>query len=105
MRLAFLGTGAATSRDRFNSSVAVDGRLLLDAGAPLLVNLTRTGIEPDGIGCILLSHCHGDHFVGLGTFLIDRVLGGVRVCCWSVHRKPSSVSTLFAVRPEATAGG
>lgn len=75
MRLAFLGTGAATSRDRFNSSVAVDGRLLLDAGAPLLVNLTRTGIEPDGIGCILLSHCHGDHFVGLGTFLIDRVLG------------------------------
>jgi ribonuclease BN (tRNA processing enzyme) len=74
MRLTFLGTGAATSRDRFNSSLAVDDRLLLDAGAPLLVHLTRAGIEPDGIGCILLSHCHGDHFIGIGTFLINRVL-------------------------------
>jgi ribonuclease BN (tRNA processing enzyme) len=74
MRVAFLGTGAATSRDRFNSSVALDDRLVLDAGAPLLVNLSRVGIDPDGIRYVLLSHCHGDHFLGLGTFLIGRVL-------------------------------
>jgi ribonuclease BN (tRNA processing enzyme) len=62
MRLTFLGTGGATARGRFNSAVAVDERL------------SRAGIDPDGIRCLLLSHCHGDHFVGLGTFLIDRVL-------------------------------
>lgn len=74
MQLRFLGTGGATAHARFNSAVAVDSRLLLDAGAPLIVTLTQAGIEPDGIRYVLLSHCHGDHFAGLGSFLIDRVL-------------------------------
>ena len=41
-----------------------------------MVNLPRAGIDPDDIRCLLLSHCHGDHFVGLGTFLMERVLAG-----------------------------
>jgi ribonuclease BN (tRNA processing enzyme) len=74
VRLAFLGTGASTARSRHNSGVAVDDRLLLDGGAPLLVHLTRAGIETDQIRCVLITHCHGDHIVGLGGFLIARVL-------------------------------
>jgi ribonuclease BN (tRNA processing enzyme) len=74
MRLTFLGTGASTSTARHNSAVALDGRLLLDGGAPLLVQLARAGLAPDRIETVLITHGHGDHIIGLGTFLIDRVL-------------------------------
>ena len=76
MRLTFLGTGAAPSQSRFNCAIAVDDRLLLDGGAPLLVNLPRAGIDADHVQCVLISHCHGDHFHGLGPFLMSRVLQG-----------------------------
>ena len=39
MRVTFLGTGGSTTRGRFNCAIAVDDRLLLDAGAPLMVKL------------------------------------------------------------------
>ena len=49
MRLAFLGTGAAFSLERYNGAVVVNGRLLLDGGAPLLPHMHRCGIDPGAI--------------------------------------------------------
>lgn len=72
MRLAFLGTGSAFSLERYNGAVVVDGRLLLDAGAPLLPHMHRLGIDPAGIEAIFLSHVHGDHVLGLPPFLLYR---------------------------------
>lgn len=72
MRLAFLGTGAAFSQERYNGAFVVDGRLLLDAGAPLLPHLHRLGIDPSGLDAVLLTHFHGDHVLGLPPFLLHR---------------------------------
>lgn len=72
MRLAFLGTGSAFSLQRYNGSVAVDGRLLLDAGAPLLPHLHRVGIDPGAIEAVFLTHFHGDHVLGLPPFVLHR---------------------------------
>lgn len=76
MHLTFLGTGSSCSRSRLNVCTVINGRLLLDAGAPLLTQLTRAGIEPDDIDTVLVSHCHGDHILGMATLLIGRVIDG-----------------------------
>jgi ribonuclease Z len=72
VKLAFLGTGAAFSLERYNGAVVVDDHLLLDAGAPVLRHLHRLGIDPQRIDAIFLTHFHGDHGLGLPTFLLYR---------------------------------
>jgi ribonuclease BN (tRNA processing enzyme) len=72
MRLAFLGTGAAFSLDRYNGAVVVDGRILLDGGAPLLPHMRRLGIDPGAIEVVFLTHFHGDHVLGLPPFILYR---------------------------------
>jgi ribonuclease BN (tRNA processing enzyme) len=72
VRLAFLGTGAAFSRERYNGAFVVDGRLLMDAGAPVLPHLHKLGIDPSAIDAVLLTHFHGDHILGLPPFLLHR---------------------------------
>jgi ribonuclease BN (tRNA processing enzyme) len=72
MKIAFLGTGSAFSLERYNGAVVVDDRLLLDAGAPLLPHMHRLGIDPAGIEALFLSHFHGDHVLGLPTFVLYR---------------------------------
>jgi ribonuclease BN (tRNA processing enzyme) len=73
MRLAFLGTGAAFSPERYNGAVVVNGRLLLDGGAPLLPHMHRCGIDPGAIDAVFLTHFHGDHTLGLPTFVLYRI--------------------------------
>jgi ribonuclease BN (tRNA processing enzyme) len=72
MKIAFLGTGSAFSLERYNGAVVVDGRLLLDGGAPLLPHMHRLGIDPGAIEALFLTHFHGDHVLGLPTFLLYR---------------------------------
>jgi ribonuclease BN (tRNA processing enzyme) len=72
VRLAFLGTGSAFSLERYNGAVVVDGRLLLDGGAPLLPNMHRLGLDPGAIEAIFLTHFHGDHVLGLPAFVLYR---------------------------------
>jgi ribonuclease BN (tRNA processing enzyme) len=72
MKLAFLGSGAAFSLERYNGAVVVEDRFLLDAGAPLLPHMHRLGIDPGGIEAVLLTHLHGDHILGLPTFVLYR---------------------------------
>src|SRR5262249_61263953 len=72
MKIAFLGTGAAFALERYNGAVVVDGRLLLDGGAPLLPHMHRLGIDPGAIEAVFLTHFHGDHVLGLPPFLFYR---------------------------------
>ena len=72
MKLAFLGTGSAFSLERHNGAVVVDGRFLLDAGAPLLPHMAKLGIDPGAIEALFLTHFHGDHILGLPTFMLHR---------------------------------
>jgi ribonuclease BN (tRNA processing enzyme) len=53
--------------------VVVDGRVLLDGGAPLLPHLHRLGIDPGDIEVVFLTHFHGDHILGLPPFILHRV--------------------------------
>ncbi|HVB76596.1 MAG TPA: ribonuclease Z [Candidatus Nitrosotalea sp.] len=72
MKLAFLGTGAAFSSERYNCAVVVNDHILLDAGAPLLPHMHRLGIDPAAIDLLFVSHFHGDHVLGLASFLLHR---------------------------------
>jgi ribonuclease BN (tRNA processing enzyme) len=72
MKIAFLGTGSAFSLERYNGAVVVDGRLLLDGGAPLLPHMHRLGIDPGAIEALFLTHFHGDHVLGLPPFMLHR---------------------------------
>jgi ribonuclease BN (tRNA processing enzyme) len=53
--------------------VVVNGRLLLDGGAPLLPHMKRVGVDPGAIDVVFLTHFHGDHTLGLPTFVLHRV--------------------------------
>jgi ribonuclease BN (tRNA processing enzyme) len=53
--------------------VVVNGRLLLDGGAPLLPHMHRIGIDPGAIDVVFLTHFHGDHTLGLPPFVLHRV--------------------------------
>jgi ribonuclease BN (tRNA processing enzyme) len=69
VRLAFLGTGSAFSPNRLNGAVLVNGRYLLDAGAPVLVGLRQAGASLLDLRTIFITHFHGDHILGLPTLL------------------------------------
>lgn len=73
--LRFVGSGDAFgSGGRFQTCLHLgngeDG-LLVDCGASSLVALKRAGIDPSGIGVVLLSHLHGDHFGGIPFLVLD----------------------------------
>jgi ribonuclease BN (tRNA processing enzyme) len=53
--------------------VVVDGRVLLDGGAPLLPHMHRLGVDPGDIAVVFLTHFHGDHTLGLPPFVLHRV--------------------------------
>jgi ribonuclease BN (tRNA processing enzyme) len=74
MRLTVVGCGDAFgSGGRLQTCYLVDsegGRVLLDCGATAMIGLNRLGIDPNGIGTILISHLHGDHFAGLVWWML-----------------------------------
>ena len=74
----FLGSGDAFgSGGRFQTCIYVDAgdiRFLIDCGASSLIAMKRSGVSPDLIDAILLSHLHGDHFGGIPFFILNEQL-------------------------------
>ena len=71
MKILFLGTGAADwplerpegcGEFRRLSSALIDGALLIDPGPQVPEALAEYGCDPAGVGHILNTHRHGDHF-------------------------------------------
>ena len=75
VRLRFVGAGDAFgSGGRFQTCLLLEGAgdsVLVDCGASSLVALKRAGVDPTGIGAVLLSHLHGDHFGGVPFLILD----------------------------------
>jgi ribonuclease BN (tRNA processing enzyme) len=75
VRLTFLGSGDAfASGGRLQTCFHLEGGeepMLIDCGATALVGLKREQIDPASIGCVALSHLHGDHFAGLPWLILD----------------------------------
>lgn len=75
VNLTFLGSGDAFgSGGRFQTCLYLNGSnesVLIDCGASSLIAMKRQGINPSHIGCVLLSHLHGDHFGGVPFLILD----------------------------------
>lgn len=75
MEIRFIGSGDAFgSGGRFNTCLLVTGsrcRFLIDCGASSLVALKQSGIDPNSIDGVVITHLHGDHFGGLPFLLLD----------------------------------
>ncbi len=69
MRVVFLGTGEAFG-SRANTCLLVNGELLLDCGPHALLQLRRLGAKLAEIRAVLISHLHGDHFLGIPALLL-----------------------------------
>jgi len=75
VQLHFLGAGDAFgSGGRFQTCLLLrgpSGDLLIDCGASSLIAMKQSGVDPSQIGCIVLSHLHGDHFGGIPFLVLD----------------------------------
>ena len=73
MRLTVLGSGSAFSTCGCNAGYLVDGRVLVDCGAPVPSLVRRAGTSVRGLTLILLTHFHADHsFVTVQNSLMQR---------------------------------
>jgi ribonuclease Z len=70
MRLTVLGSGSAFSNCGCNAGYLVDGRVLVDCGAPVPALVRRAATSVHALTLILLTHFHADH-----SFLLPTVLG------------------------------
>ena len=69
MILTFLGVGEAFGQFA-NTSILVDGKLLLDCGPHTLLQLRKQQQYLKEIELVFLSHFHGDHTLGLPALLL-----------------------------------
>ncbi|MGO9983147.1 MAG: MBL fold metallo-hydrolase [Rhodomicrobium sp.] len=75
MKLTIIGCGDAFgSGGRLNTCFHVaagETSFLIDCGATSLPALKARGIDRNGIGFILITHFHADHFGGIPFFILD----------------------------------
>jgi ribonuclease BN (tRNA processing enzyme) len=69
MKLTVLGSGSAFSTCGCNAGYLVDGRVLVDCGAPVPALVRRAATSIDAITLVLLTHFHADHSFTLPTLL------------------------------------
>ena len=70
MKLQFLGSGgSAVSAKRACPSILIDDRRIFDIGPGSLGNLRRSGVDPNLLSEVYISHCHADHVSDLIPFL------------------------------------
>ena len=69
MIITFLGVGEAFGQFA-NTSILIDGKILLDCGPHTLLQLRKLEQDLKEIKLVFLSHFHGDHTLGLPAFLL-----------------------------------
>lgn len=69
LRVLFLGTGEAFGK-KANTSILINGELLLDCGFTTLMQLRKANIPLANVRKIILSHFHGDHTFALPALLV-----------------------------------
>lgn len=78
MKITFLGSShGVPSAERFCSCalIEVDGSLYtIDAGAPVIEQLMRSGKHPNDLKGVFITHGHGDH--------VDGILNLIDLCTW-----------------------
>jgi len=108
MRLQFLGSGgSAVSAKRACPSILIDESMIFDLGPGALGNLRRSGIDPNRLSDVYISHCHADHISDLIPFLwavqIDgrekplRIVGppGFERVLWRLRECTNTPDTFF----------
>lgn len=74
MKLTVVGCGDAFgSGGRLQTCYHIEEagqQMLIDCGATAMIGLARSGIDPNDISTIFISHLHGDHFAGLVWWLL-----------------------------------
>jgi ribonuclease BN (tRNA processing enzyme) len=69
--LTFLGTGNAFAPGGLCwNGFLLDGRHMFEAPPQALQSLNRLEVDPNSIETVVLSHQHGDHFLGLPFLLL-----------------------------------
>src|ERR1700686_3448609 len=91
MRLTVLGSGSAFSECGCNAGYLVDGRVLVDCGAPVPSLMRRAGASLQDLRLILLTHFHADH-----TFVLPTVLGAL------AYAEPPAPGPLVIAGPVGT---
>ena len=82
LTVTFAGSGDAFgSGGRFQACIhlshpGLDAAVLVDCGATSMTALRRADLDPGGIGAVLVSHLHGDHFGGLPFLILDAQFSG-----------------------------
>ena len=99
IELQVLGSGDAFgSGGRCQACLRVRGPagdVLLDCGATSLTAMKRAGVDPSGIGHVVVTHLHGDHFGGLPFLVLDGQ--------FSRRRRPLTVTGPVGVRQRVDA--
>jgi ribonuclease BN (tRNA processing enzyme) len=71
LRLTFIGTGNAFSPNGLCcNGFVVNDRFLFDAPPQSLSSLNTVGLDPNALEAVIISHHHGDHFLGLPFLLL-----------------------------------
>ncbi len=75
VRVSFLGSGDAFSAGGNHQAAylvqAPRAVFLLDCGATTLTAMKRFALDPHRIDSVIISHLHGDHFVGIPFLLLE----------------------------------
>lgn len=71
LEFTFIGSGNAfVQGGACWNGFAVNGRFLFEAPPQALMALNRLRIDPNALDAVVLSHHHGDHFLGLPFLLL-----------------------------------
>ncbi len=72
MKLRFLGTGSI-SNPSFSASYLIDDKIIVDMPGGNYKNMIREHIDFTKINHILFTHFHGDHFLDIPFFLLEKL--------------------------------
>ena len=104
MRLTIVGcSDAFGSGGRLQTSYHVahsGGEFLIDCGATALIGLQHSGLDPNRVPAIFITHLHGDHFSGLIWWLIHANHVAGRTTPLTVFG-PKGIETRFTTAAEA----